>query len=167
MARSKTGEAISAKRRSRTSRRTLMRFIERAKKAGRLDEWLRGRAVLGYIEGKKVVDLAATLDVGRSSVNRWLHWYELQGIPGIRTRVPPGVPPKLSSEQQLELTELIYAGPMAAGYGSGVWTGPMIADLIEAQLGALQRGPDGDAAQLGGRHLGERAAELAHGGAGG
>lgn len=135
MARSKTGEAISAKRRSRTSRRTLVRFIERAKKAGRLDEWLRGRAVLGYIEGKKVVDLAASLDVGRSSVNRWLHWYELQGIPGIRTRVPPGVPPKLSSEQQLELTELIDAGPVAAGYGSGVWTGPMIADLIEARFG--------------------------------
>jgi putative transposase len=135
MARSKTGEAISAKRRSRTSRRTLMRFIERAKKAGRLDEWLRGRAVLGYIEGKKVVDLAATLDVGRSSVNRWLHWYELQGIPGIRTRLPPGVASRLSAEQQAELVTLIDAGPVAAGYSSGVWTGPIIADLIEARFG--------------------------------
>jgi transposase len=133
MARSKTGEAISAKRRSRTSRGTLMRFIERAKKAGRLDEWLRGRAVLGYIEGKRVVDLAEALSVTRGSVNRWLGWFEKLGIPGIRTRLPPGVPPKLSSEQQLELTKLIDAGPMDAGYGSGVWTGPMIADLIEAR----------------------------------
>lgn len=135
MARSKTGEAISAKRRSRTSRSALARFIVRAKKNGNLDEWRRGRAILGYIEGKRVVDLAEQLDVTRGSVNRWLGWYEKLGIPGIRTWAAPGATPKLSDEQREELTALIEAGPMAAGYGSGVWTGPMIADLIEARFG--------------------------------
>ncbi len=135
MARSKTGEAISAKRRGRTSRKTLARFIARARKSGDLDEWRRGRAILGYIECKRVVDLAEQLDVTRGSVNRWIGWYEKLGIPGIRTRVPPGVPPKLSAEQRAELVDVIDAGPMAAGYGSGVWTGPMIADLIEARFG--------------------------------
>jgi len=135
MGRSKTGEAVSAKRRTRSARQTLARFIEKAKKSDDLDEWRRGRAILGYIEGKRVVDLAELLDVTRGTVNRWIGWYEKLGIPGIRTRVPPGVPPKLSVEQQLELAEIIDAGPMAAGYGSGVWTGPMIADLIEARFG--------------------------------
>jgi putative transposase len=135
MARSKTGEAISATRRNRTSRKTLALFIARAKKSGDLDEWRRGRAIVGYIEGKRVVDLAQQLDVTRGSVNRWIGWYEKLGIPGIRTRLPPGVPPKLSAEQREELIETIDAGPMAAGYGSGVWTGPMIADLIEARFG--------------------------------
>jgi transposase len=135
MARSKTGEAIGPKRRSRSSRRTLERFIARAKRNGDLDEWRRGRAVLGYIEGKRVVELAEQLDVTRGSVNRWLQWYERLGIPGIRTRVPPGMPPRLSPEQREELVALIDAGPMAAGYGSGVWTGPMIGDLIEARFG--------------------------------
>lgn len=135
MARSKTGEAISAKRRGRTSRRALGRFVARAKASGDLDEWRRGRAILGYIEGKRVVDVAAQLDVTRGSVNRWIGWYEKLGIPGIRTRVPPGVPSKLSAEQRAQLSEAIDAGPMAAGYGSGVWTGPMIADLIEARFG--------------------------------
>lgn len=135
MARSKTGEAISGKRRSRTSRSALGRFIARAKKNGDLDEWRRGRAVLGYLEGKRVIELAELLGVTRGSVNRWLGWYDRLGIPGIRTRIAPGVPPKLSAEQQQELGDLIDAGPMASGYGSGVWTGPMIADLIEARFG--------------------------------
>lgn len=135
MARSKTGEAISAKRRSRTSKQALARFVARAEKNGDLHEWRRGRAVLGYLEGKRVVELAELLGVTRGSVNRWLQGYERLGLPGIRTRHPPGVPSKLTLEQRSQLTEIIEAGPIAAGYGSGVWTGPMIADLIEARFG--------------------------------
>jgi transposase len=135
MARSKTGEAISATRRSLSSRKTLARFIARAKKRGDLDEWRRGRAILGYLDGQRVIELAAQLDVTRGSVNRWIGWYDKVGMPGIRTRVAPGLPPKLSAEHREELSELIDAGPMAAGYGSGVWTGPIIADLIEARFG--------------------------------
>jgi transposase len=133
--RSKTGEAISAKRRSRSSIRTLERFIFRAKRDGDLDEWRRGRAVLGYLRGTRVIELAAQLDVTRGSVNRWLQWYEELGVPGIRTQQRPGLAPKLSPEQRAELIAIIDAGPLEAGYGSGVWTGPIIADLIEARFG--------------------------------
>lgn len=135
MARSKTGEAISARRRSRTSREALERFTARAKQEGRLDEWRRGRAVLCYLDGKRVVDIAEMLDVTRGSVNRWLGWYDDLGLPGLKTIQPPGVPPKLSDEQREELSNLIDAGPIAAGYSSGVWTGPMIADLIDERFG--------------------------------
>jgi len=37
--------------------------------------------------------------------------------------------------QQQQLGGLIEGGPQAAGYTSGVWTGPMIADLIEQRFG--------------------------------
>ena len=131
MARSRNGEAIRPRRRTSSARKTLVRFIARAEKEGDLDEWRRGRAILGYIEGKRVVDLAEQLGVSRGSVNRWLGWYDDHGIPGIRTVSPPGLPPKLSPQQSEELTKLIEDGPIAAGYGSGVWTGPMIADLID------------------------------------
>lgn len=135
MARSKTGEAIGAKRRMRSSRRTLARFIARALKAGDLDEWRRGKAVLGYITGTRVVELAAQLDVTRGAVNRWLGWYNDLGIPGIQTMKRPGAPPRLSAEQCTELSALIEAGPIAAGYGSGVWTGPVIGELIATRFG--------------------------------
>lgn len=135
MARSKTGEAISARGRSPSARRNLRRFIRQRAKANDLDEWRRGRAVLGYIEGRRVIDLAAELGVTRGSVNRWLQWYEAAGIQGLETGAPPGPPFKLGEEQRIELIALVEAGPLSAGYQSGVWTGPMVGDLIEHRFG--------------------------------
>jgi len=133
--RSKTGEAISARRREAAALKTLRRFIRAAEKHGDLDCWRRGRAVLGYIENRRVVDLAAELDVTRGSVNRWLQWYEALGIEGLRTGIAPGAAPRLTDEQRAELTTFVEAGPQASGYQSGVWTGPMIGDLIEQRYG--------------------------------
>lgn len=134
MARSKIGEAISAQGRSPSGRRNLRRFIRQAEKSGDLAQWRRGRAVLGYIEGRRVVDLAAEAGVTRGSVNRWLQWYEAMGIEGLVTGQAPGPAPKLTNAQQDELSAWIDAGPQAAGYTSGVWTGPMIGDLIEQRF---------------------------------
>lgn len=135
MARSKIGEAISARGRSPSGRRNLRRFIRQAEKCGDLAQWRRGRAVLGYIEGRRVVDLAAEAGVTRGSVNRWLQWYEAMGTQGLVTEHAPGPARKLTSAQQDELSAWIDAGPQAAGYTSGVWTGPMIGDLIEQRFG--------------------------------
>ena len=135
MGRSKTGKAISARRRTAPALKKLRRFVEAAEKRGDLDCWRRGRAMLGYIEGRRVVDLAAELGVTRGSVNRWLQWYEALGIEGLRTGVPPGAAPRLSDERRAELIALVEAGPQSAGYQSGVWTGPMIGDLIEERFG--------------------------------
>lgn len=133
--RSKTGCAIGPKGRTRTARRRLVRFIGERLKAKDLDAWRRGRAVQGYIAGRRVVDLAAEADVTRGSVNRWLQWYEAEGIGGLETSVRPGRERRLSPEQRSELSALIEAGPQGAGYSTGVWTGPMIGDLIEERFG--------------------------------
>jgi transposase len=134
VARSKTGEAISAVRRTPTAQKKLRRFIAAAEARGDLDCWRRGRAVLGYIENRRVVDLASEAGVTRGSVNRWLQWYEADGLDGLLTGIPPGAPPRLSEPQRAELTAIVEAGPLAAGYQSGVWTGPMIGDLIEQRF---------------------------------
>ena len=135
MVRSKTGEAIGARGRSPSGRRNLRRFIRQAERDGNLAQWRRGRAVLGYIEGRRVVELAVEAGVTRGSVNRWLQWYEAAGVEGLRTGTAPGPTPKLTEDQQDELVAWIEAGPQAAGYASGVWTGPMIRDFIEDHFG--------------------------------
>ena len=135
MVRSKNGEAISARGRSPSARRKLRRFIRQRAKEGDLAEWRRGRAVLGSIEGRRVIELAAEVDVTRGAVNRWLQWYEAMGVEGLVTAKAPGAPPKMGEAQRRELTALVEAGPLAAGYPSGVWTGPMIGDLIERRFG--------------------------------
>jgi transposase len=132
--RSKTGEAISASRRTPAARRKLIRFIEAAEERGDLDCWRRGRAVLGYLDKRRVMELAKEAGVTRGSVNRWLQWYEALGVDGLLTGVPSGAAPRLTEPQRGELTSLVEAGPMAAGYQSGVWTGPMIGDLIEQRF---------------------------------
>ena len=67
MARSPNGQAISATRRTRPARRRLTAFLQKSKKRGNLSAWRRGKAVLGYIQGKKVIAMAAELDVTRGS----------------------------------------------------------------------------------------------------
>jgi transposase len=135
MARSRTGEAISPGRRTAGAQKKLREFVTAAKGRGDLDAWRRGRAILGYIEERRVVELAAELDVTRGSVNRWLQWYEALGVDGLLTGTAPGPAPKLSERQRTELTAIVEAGPLAAGYQSGVWTGPMIGDVIEQRFG--------------------------------
>jgi transposase len=135
MARSKNGEAVSESGRSPAARRKLARFIAERLAESDLDGWRRGRALLGYIEGRRVVELAAEAGVTRGSVNRWLQWYEALGVGGLLTATAPGPRPKLTEEQRQELGALVEAGPLAAGYPSGVWTGPMIGDMIERRFG--------------------------------
>jgi transposase len=91
--------------------------------------------VLGYLDERRVVDLAVEAGVTRGSVNRWLRWYEALGVDGLLTGIPPGAAPRLADAQRAELTAIVEAGPMAAGYQSGVWTGPMIGDLIRQRFG--------------------------------
>lgn len=133
--RSKTGEAITSQRRTPAALKELLQFIQEAQQSNDLDRWRRGRAVLGYIEGRRVIEMAKEFGVNRSSINRWLGWYNAIGVNGLETGVAPGPTPKLSDEQCHELVEFIEAGPISAGYSSGVWTGPMIGDLIEERFG--------------------------------
>ena len=135
MARSKNGEAISAARRTPAALTQLRKFTDAAKARGDLETWRRGRGVLGYIDGRRVVELAKELDVTRGSVNRWLQWYEAQGVDGLVTVIPSGPAPKLTEHKRALLVTIIEAGPLAAGYQAGVWTGPMIGDVIEERFG--------------------------------
>lgn len=134
MARSANGEAISAKRKNPAALKKLQQFTDEAERRNDLEEWRRGRAVLGYIAQRSVISLAAELGVTRGSVNRWLQWYEADGTEGLTTGKPSGRPPRLTKAQLGELTAIIESGPIAAGYVTGVWTGPIIGDLIRKRF---------------------------------
>lgn len=134
MGRAKKGHAISARRRTPGAVTKLQEFTDDAEKRNDLEEWRRGKAVLGYIEGRAVISLAAELGVTRGSVNRWLQWYEADGTAGLVTEMPTGRPPRLTKTQLSELTNLIEGGPIEAGYVTGVWTGPIIGDLIRKRF---------------------------------
>lgn len=135
MARSKPGQAIRRARRRGVQLKQLDEFIVEAQLKNDLGEWRRGRAVRAYIAGRKVTDIAVECGVTRGSVNRWLQWYDVDHVEGLRTSIAEGPAPKLTDEQREALAIIIELGPIQAGYQSGVWTGPMIGDLIEERFG--------------------------------
>ncbi len=135
VAKTKTGQAIQRARRRGVQLKQLDEFIASARLKNDLGEWRRGRAVREYIDGKRVIEIAAELGVTRGSVNRWLQWYDADHVEGLRTSIAEGPAPKLTDEQREALGLIIELGPIQAGYRSGVWTGPMIGDLIEERFG--------------------------------
>ena len=132
--RSKKGEAIRPERRNADALAELEEMIAEAKAGGDLLTWRRGVAIRRYVEGRRAVDIAQELEVVRGSVNQWLRWYDTLGVEGLVPRKAPGAPPKLSPEQMEELGHLIDEGPIAAGFSSGMWTGPMVGELIQQRL---------------------------------
>ncbi len=135
MGRAKNGEAISRARRTPSELARLRKLFWEAKKSGDLATWRRVKAVMSYLAKKSVISLASELDVTRGSINRWLQWFEAMGTDGLRTGKAPGNAPKVSEAQRAELALLIDAGPQAAGFTSGMWTGPMIGDLVRKRFG--------------------------------
>ena len=123
MTRSKTGEAVSAKRKTKKELAKLKALHKKTEAAGDLKTWRRTSAVLDYLDGKKVSAIAEGLKVVRGAVYKWLRWYEVQGTDGLRVRKSPGAPPRLSTVQKEELSAIIEAGPQSAGFTSGLWTG--------------------------------------------
>jgi len=135
MARARNGEAISSQRRSRPEVKKLRALYWEAKRGGDLATWRRAKAVSGYLIGKKVIGLAVELDVTRGSINRWLQWYNALGADGLRTTIQSGGKSRLNEKQKQELCAAVEAGPQAAGFSSGMWTGPMVGDFIRKRFG--------------------------------
>ena len=134
MARARNGQAISDARRTPEALAELEAFTNAAELRGDLDEWRRGRAVQLYVAGKRVVEIHTLLNVVRGTVNQWLRWYETMGVHGLETWKQPGAAPRLSEEQRAELVRIIETGPVAAGFSSGLWNGPMIGRLIRERF---------------------------------
>ena len=133
--RSKTGQAIDARWRTPTELRKLRALLREAKADNDLDAWRRAKAIIGYLDGEKVAVMCDALGVVRGSINKWLSWYNAMGAEGLRTGKPPGRTPRLTQDQKDQLGAIIDAGPQAGGFSTGIWTGPMVASLLERQFG--------------------------------
>ncbi len=135
MARSRNGQAISEARRTVEERMKLAVFLETARATGDLATWRRAKAISDYMDGVRVVELTKQLDVARSTINTWLRAYETEGVEGLETGKPPGATPRLTPEQREDLVQAVKAGPQAAGFTSGVWTGPMVREYVSQRFG--------------------------------
>lgn len=77
---------------------------------------------------------AKILEVDTNSVTRWVMAYARDGIEGLRPKKAPGRKSFLNADQEHRLSKIIENGPEAFGLDTGVWTGPVIRDVIERRF---------------------------------
>ena len=115
MARSKTGEAVPAERRTEAASGELRAFSREAREAGALDRWRPAAAVLHSVEGRRAVEIARMLDVGESTVHDGLGWYRREGVAGLHSAKRGRSQPKLTPVEREALAAVVEAGPLESG----------------------------------------------------
>ena len=116
-------------------RQEIDEHLQQAYAKGQVRLVRRIHAILSVIEGKPVKEVAAQLGLGTQTVRDYVNALLLKGTASLVYRKPPGRPAKLTKHQRKELTELIKAGPEAAGYESGCWSALLIQHLILVRFG--------------------------------
>jgi transposase len=81
------------------------------------------------------VEVARRVGVDRRSVRRWKAAVRKHGTAALQAKPAPGRPPRLSARDQARLERHLLKGAQAAGFASGLWTCPRVADLIRNRFG--------------------------------
>jgi len=117
------------------SRQSLVERLHQAYAGGHLRLVKRIHALLYVVEGESIAAVCTLLDLGEQTVRDYIRTFIVKGVDSLSYRQPSGRPPKLTKTQRKELSDLIIAGPEAAGYGSACWTAIVIQDLILRHFG--------------------------------
>jgi transposase len=80
-------------------------------------------------------DIAAALGVSEGAVSQWLTRAREQGVEALKRRPPPGMTPRLSSEQRAQIPLQLAHGAPAYGFDGDVWTAKRVAQVIERTFG--------------------------------
>jgi transposase len=86
-------------------------------------------------EGLLPSEVAKRIGVDRRSVRRWKAAARLEGEAGVKAHPASGRPPKLNAKDKRALEGLLLKGPLAAGFGTDLWTCPRVAQVIEERFG--------------------------------
>jgi transposase len=101
-------------------------------------DWREGRR-LRAIElkerGWKQREIAEALGVTEGAVSQWMKRAKEEGVEGLKTKPPPGAPPRLSEQQRARLPELLERGAEAHGFRGEVWTCERVAKVIRGEFG--------------------------------
>lgn len=102
----------------------------RPKGTARELERRRHRAIALLNGGHGICEVARIVDVHAGSVVRWRDAYKRGGMKALKSKPPPGRPPKLSQAQRQQLIRLLKKGPTAHGYRTNLWTLARVAEVI-------------------------------------
>lgn len=85
--------------------------------------------------GHRPCDVAERLGVSRGAVSQWKKVLQRDGPDGLKAKVHPGPPPKLTTKQCQKLARLLSKGPRGHGYRTELWTLQRVAEVIRKHFG--------------------------------
>jgi putative transposase len=80
-------------------------------------------------------EVAMLLEIDVSSIFRWQAKFRKNGVVGLATGKARGASCRLSEPQLKLLESKIEAGPEESGFDTGVWTGPLVRELVLREFG--------------------------------
>jgi len=116
-------------------REKVVRLRQEAEADGARRVARRLHAVQLNLDGHTSAEIAHVLAVHRANVSLWLRHWEEEGLDGLLEGHRPGRPAGLAVSQQERLSVIVRAGSLAYGFRSGVWTAPMIGEVIRQEFG--------------------------------
>jgi len=123
---------------ARGNQRTLQRLLHLRREAmndhvPRIAQRLHGIAL--SLEGHTPPEIARLLKVHRSTVPLWIEQFNYHGEQGLFEGLRSGRPARLDFQQRETLCDILDSGPVAYGLETGVWTSPLIAQIIREEFG--------------------------------
>jgi transposase len=96
---------------------------------------LRVQGILMSLAGHTTGEIADHLRVHRSTVPLWIDQWNRYGPEGLLEGYRSGRPAGLSPAERERLCDLLDSGPVAYGWETGIWTSPLVCQVIEAEFG--------------------------------
>lgn len=96
---------------------------------------LRIQGILMSLEGHTAGEIASHLKVHRSTVPLWIDQWNRYGQEGLLEGHRSGRPVGLSQEERERLCDILDSGPVAYGLETGIWTSPLVRQVIAEEFG--------------------------------
>ena len=111
----------------------LLRQQAQTEKAPRVA--LRLQGILLSLDKFTPPQIAHLLHVGRTAVHRWVRFWNDHAIEGLKEGHRSGRPTSLTATQLESVHDIVESGPVAYGLNTGVWTSPLLAQVIDEEFG--------------------------------
>src|SRR3989454_3120972 len=95
---------------------------------------LRLDAVMLSVQRQTTGQIAQGLQVDRTRVHAWIGAWNEYGDEGLLEGHRSGRPAELSAAHREHLADILDSGPVAYGLNTGVWTSPLIAQILEEEF---------------------------------
>jgi transposase len=95
---------------------------------------LRLEAIMLSVQRRTTGQIARGLQVDRTRVHAWIGAWNEYGEQGLLEGHRSGRPPELNAAQREQLADILDSGPVAYGLNTGVWTSPLITQIIAEEF---------------------------------